>query len=303
MKANATSATASPDIRGPLMAWYAPWGRHSLPWRLTRDPYAVLVSEVMLQQTQVGRVLPYYERWLSLWPGFANLAAATAAEVIDLWAGLGYNRRALNLHRLANVVVAEHDGDLPNGAEALQSLPAIGPYTAAAIQCFAREERVVVADTNIARVIARAVFAVETAKLLPSNRVHEAAQQLLPAEGSRDHNLALMDLGAMVCSARHPACEVCPLMEACAWRRAGFPHADNAHAKSPPFEDTARFARGRIVDALRGSESVSVDDLANLLPERHAERVSEYLYALAREGMVEQHADGQWSLPGRVTAG
>src|SRR5574340_279340 len=103
MTANATSATASP-IHGPLTAWYAASGRHSLPWRLTRDPYAVLVSEVMLQQTQVDRVVPYYERWLARWPGFASLAAATPAEVIDLWAGLGYNRRALNLHRLANVV-------------------------------------------------------------------------------------------------------------------------------------------------------------------------------------------------------
>ena len=285
------------------MAWYAGAGRHALPWRLTRDPYAVLVSEIMLQQTQVGRVLPYYERWLERWPDFVSLAAATPAEVIDLWAGLGYNRRALNLHRLAGVVVAEHGGELPKEANALRLLPGVGPYTAAAIQCFASDERVVVADTNIGRVIARVVLGVESARAVQAAELHAAAESILPDLGARDHNLALMDLGATVCSARNPDCGGCPLTERCAWRRAGFPAANISRTRAAPFEETARFARGRIVDALRGCDALTAEQLSDRLPKHHAGRVSEYLFALARDGMVEQQADGLWSLPGRLRAG
>lgn len=303
MKANATSANDDPVLHDALMAWYESSGRHALPWRLTRDPYAVLISEVMLQQTQVERVLPYYERWLERWPDFASLAAATPAEVIDRWAGLGYNRRALNLHRLAGIVTAEHGGALSLDTRALLALPGVGPYTAAAVQCFVRGDRVVVSDTNISRVIARLALGAESANALPAAELHHAAETILPAEGARDHNLALMDLGAMVCSARSPVCDSCPLADRCAWRRAGFPRAVAPRSKAVAFEETARYARGRIVHALRGSEALSAQQLAAALPRRHAARVAEYLFALARDGMVEQHADGQWALPGRIRAG
>ena len=152
MPKTSTSATSDPrDLRRRLLRWYRENGRHGLPWRLTRDPYAVLVSEVMLQQTQVDRVLPYYTAWLERWPDFGALAAAPAAEVIRAWRGLGYNRRALNLHRLAAAVVQSNGGELPPGARFLLALPGIGEYTAAAVRCFAREERVAVAPAHHAR--------------------------------------------------------------------------------------------------------------------------------------------------------
>ncbi|MCZ2109645.1 MAG: A/G-specific adenine glycosylase [Dehalococcoidia bacterium] len=303
MKATAISARFDAGAHDALMQWYRANGRHSLPWRLTRDPYAVLVSEVMLQQTQVERVLPYFERWLTTWPGFTSLAAATPAEVIDLWAGLGYNRRALNLHRLARSVVTDHRGELPVDAQQLLALPGVGPYTAAAVCCFARRERMAVVDTNIARVIARALLGVEQVKAVPAKSICEGAEQILPLDDVRDHNLALMDLGAVVCAVRGPSCDRCPIARRCAWRLSGSPSTPAIRGKTIPFAETARFARGRIVDALRGIEVLETDQLAECLPERHRHRLADYLAALQHDGLIEQHPDGRWSLPGRVRAG
>ena len=283
------------------MAWYRDHGRHSLPWRLTRDPYAVLVSEIMLQQTQVDRVVPYYLRWLERWPTVEALARANPAELLREWGGLGYNRRALNLHRMAVTVCESSGARIPDDVTLLKALPGVGPYTAAAVASFAFGNTVAVADTNISRLVARLRLGVPGQKQAAPRELAASIAALLPASGARDHNLALMDLGAMVCTARRPQCDACPLARACAWRMAGFPPGATAAAPPPRerFEQTARFARGRIVDALRVRPQLEDAQLRNLLPGRHAERLDEYLAGLEHDGLIERSADAPraWTLP------
>jgi A/G-specific adenine glycosylase len=296
MPRTSTSATSEfAGFRRALSRWYRENGRHALPWRLTRDPYAILVSEVMLQQTQVDRVLPYYAAWLERWPTFGALAEASPAEVIRAWRGLGYNRRALNLHRLAVLVRDAHEGRFPEGEAALRALPGVGPYTASAILCFARDETVPVADTNIARVVARTLLGLATQRDAGAGELAAAMRDLLPSNNARGHNLALMDFGALVCTARMPACESCPVRGRCAWRAAGYPAAMASARPAPRFETTARFARGRIIDLLRDGP-LGTEALASSLPDSHARRLADYLAALQRDGMVVPAGDG-WSLP------
>jgi A/G-specific adenine glycosylase len=286
--------------RGALTAlreWYAANGRHTLPWRLTRDPYAVLVSEVMLQQTQVERVIPSWEGWLGRWPDVRALAAASPADVLRAWAGLGYNRRGLHLHRMAQAVAPL--GQVPVDVDALRALPGVGPYTARAVASFAGGVPVAVVETNVGRVLARTVHGVALRADVRPAVLQATADALLPEDGmaARDHNLALMDLGAMVCTSRAPACLRCPLTAGCAWRAAGAPPSAAAKAPAGRFEDTRRFARGRIVDALRGRDVLSEAQLKALLPAAHAVRLEEYLAGLEADGLVERVAGG-WALPG-----
>ncbi|WP_322795723.1 A/G-specific adenine glycosylase [Tepidiforma sp.] len=296
-----TATSATPEtgpIRAALAAWYADNGRHTLPWRHTRNPYAVLVSEVMLQQTQVERVLPYYTAWLERWPDFAALAAASPAAVITAWSGLGYNRRARALQAAACIVVERHGGQLPADPAQLRTIPGIGPYTAAALCSFAFDQPVPVVDTNIARVLARACLGAPAAASVRPRAIHDAAAALLPPCGARDHNLALMDLGATVCAARNPGCSACPLAEHCAWRRLGCPPPTAAPRRpAPRFETTARYARGRIIERLRGGPATK-PELAAMLPPAHRTRLGEYLAALERDGLVEPLPGDGWALPG-----
>lgn len=280
------------------MAWFAANGRHTLPWRETRDPYAVLVSEVMLQQTQVDRVRPYYDAWLARWPRIADLAAAPVADVIRAWSGLGYNRRAVYLHRTATAAMERHAGVLPTTVHDLRALPGIGPYTASAVACFAAGARVPVLDTNIARVVARALLGVANQKAASASELAAAGASFLPEEGARDHNLALMDLGALVCTSRAPTCDVCPLAANCTWRLRGKPAAVATGRPAPKFEETARFARGRIVAALREHPALPAAEIAARLPERHAAELARYLFALEADGLIEQD-DGLWQLAGQ----
>ncbi len=299
-KRTTTDALAA-SIREPLARWYREHGRHSLPWRLTRDTYAVLVSEVMLQQTQVERVVPRYARWLERWPDAAPLAAESPAEVIREWGGLGYNRRALHLHGAATALASRFQATRPGVAE-LRALPGVGPYTASAVACFAGEEHVAVVDTNIARVIARVVLGQASPRQVLARTTAIAAESLLAATGARDHNLALMDLGAMVCTVRDPGCGVCPLSQKCAWLAAGKPPGEGPIARHQPFETTARFARGRIVDALRDAPALGEDEVRSLLPPAHQSRVARYLQTLERDGLLEHH-DGRWALAGTFRGG
>lgn len=280
-----------------LLDWYAVHGRHGLPWRATRDPYAVLVSEVMLQQTQADRVAGYYGTWMARWPGFHALAAASPAEVIRTWAGLGYNRRALHLQRTAIDVEARHGGALPRSGAELMRLPGIGPYTASAVRAFAWDEAEPVLDTNIARVIARDRLGAASQRGIKPGDLTTTAAGLLPVAGGREHNLALMDLGALVCRARRPACDRCPVAATCAWRASGYPAGDARGAATPRFEDTARFARGRIVAKLRDGAATD-GDLEQALPEGHHPQVGAYLAGLERDGLALRLADGRWALPG-----
>ncbi len=201
-------------FRRKLLAWFRTAGR-DLPWRRTRDPYRILVSEFMLQQTQVSRVLDFYPSFLRRYPDLAALARATPRAVREAWDGLGYYRRAANLHRLARQVVRHHAGSVPSDPEELEKLPGIGPYTAGAVASFAFEKPAPAVDTNASRVLRR-VFGCATAK-----QVRILAGQLQPRRGKTawSFNQALMELGALVCTARAPKCPDCPVKRSCSWYR------------------------------------------------------------------------------------
>jgi A/G-specific adenine glycosylase len=241
-----------------LLAWYAEHAR-DLPWRRTSDPYAILVSEIMLQQTQVDRVAPKYLEFLERFPSLPQLAAASRAEVIRAWSPLGYNRRAVHLHVLAQRLVAENGGRLPATVEQLQALEGIGRYTAGAVACFANGQPVSVVDTNVRRVLRR-VFE----GLLPEEQTAqvdaELADEVLAKEAASAFNQALMDLGATICVARAPRCERCPVQPSCDTGRPlptslPTPIRRAAEERSPYragySSGTTRFVRGRIVESLR----------------------------------------------------
>ncbi len=210
------------DFAASVVAWQRVHGRHDLPWQRDREPYRVWISEVMLQQTQVTAVLPYYERFLARFPDVATLAAAPLDDVLRLWSGLGYYARARNLHRAAREVMRVHGGVFPRTARALEALPGIGRSTAAAIAALAFGERAAILDGNVKRVLARC-FGVEGWPGTPAvqARLWELAESLAPAREIETYTQGLMDLGAMVCTRTRPGCEACPVQEACVARRTG----------------------------------------------------------------------------------
>jgi A/G-specific adenine glycosylase len=256
------------------LAWYERV-RRPLPWRATRDPYAILVSEVMLQQTQAARVVPYYERWLERFPDAATLAGAPVRDVLAAWSGLGYNRRALALQEAARMV-AQH-----GWPERLTDLPGVGPYTAAALASFAWDVPVAAVDTNARRVIERRDGRRRTARELA-----QRAAELLPAERAAPFNQAMMELGATVCRPRRPACGVCPVRSGCASQ--GRPAAARGAGSRVRFEDTDRWARGRVLAALVNGEP---------LPALEAGRHERALAGLERDGLIVRGADGEPRLP------
>jgi A/G-specific adenine glycosylase len=204
------------DCRSNLTRWFQRHGR-DLPWRRTRDPYAVMVSEFMLQQTQVATVIPYYERWLARFPTFTALAAAAESEVLHAWQGLGYYARARNLHRAAKHVAAQHGGALPRDLDAIRALPGVGRYTAGAIASFAFDLPAPIVDANVARVLARLL---DLREPIDSTRglatLWTTAEALVPKRGARTFNSALMELGALLCTPRQPQCLLCPVRTHCA---------------------------------------------------------------------------------------
>jgi A/G-specific adenine glycosylase len=231
------------------------WGDEhlrDLPWRRTRDPWAVLVSEVMAQQTGVDRVVGYYTAFLERFPTPPDCAAAPVGDVVRAWAGLGYNRRAVHLHRCAAAVVERHGGALPRDLPALLALPGIGPYTARAVLAFAYEDEVGVVDTNVGRVIAR-----WAGRPLRPAEAQAMADDLVPAGWSWAWNQAVMELGGTVCRRRRPRCEACPARSGCVWSLRGLDVPDPADGSAgvgggqPRFEGSDRQGRGRLVDALR----------------------------------------------------
>jgi A/G-specific adenine glycosylase len=240
--------------------------RRDLPWRRTRDPWAVLVSELMLQQTQVARVLPRYRAFLLRFPTAAACAEAPVGGVVRAWAGLGYNRRAVHLHAAAVATVQRFGGELPTTLSELRSLPGVGPYTARAVLAFAYEADVGVLDTNAARVLARAV----AGERLGPARAQALADDIVPAGRGWAWNQAMLDLGALVCTRRRPRCGDCPLpgAGACAWALAAHTGADPAEGSAgvgggqSSFAGSDRQGRGRLVDALR-TGPVAVEALAD----------------------------------------
>jgi A/G-specific adenine glycosylase len=241
-------------IRRGLLDWFAVNAR-DLPWRRTRDPYAILVSEVMLQQTQVDRVIPYYERFLERFPTARDLASAATAEVIRFWSGLGYNRRAVNMQRAAQAVTETLGGEFPRSLPALRQLPGVGAYTAGAIAAFAFEQDVAFLDTNMRRVVSRVVFGEEPGAGAPDASLMAAAEALVPPGEGWAWNQALIEFGALQCTARRPACIVCPLQSVCS----AFPVMQTALSEKrrkrngtpQPFAGTNRYFRGRVVEVLR----------------------------------------------------
>ncbi|HEX2576536.1 MAG TPA: A/G-specific adenine glycosylase [Aquihabitans sp.] len=281
-----------------LLAWFAE-RRRDLPWRRTRDPWRVLVSELMLQQTQVARVVPRYEAFCDRWPTPAACAASPLGEVLEAWAGLGYNRRAVNLHRSATAVVERHGGVLPDDLVGLLALPGIGPYTARAVLAFAHERDVGVLDTNAARVLAR-----RAGRALRPTEAQAAADGVVPPGDGWAWNQAMLDLGATVCRARNPVCDACPVAAGCAWRRAGNPEPDPAVGSAGvsggqrPFDGSDRQGRGRLVAALLAGP-VPASALAEAMgwpddPER-ARRVAATLVV---DGLASATADGTHVLAG-----
>jgi A/G-specific adenine glycosylase len=234
-----------------LLSWAQREGR-DLPWRATRDPWAVLVSEMMLQQTQVARVIPVWGAFLERFPSPTACARAPLADVVTAWAGMGYNRRAVNLHRCATTIALEHGGRVPSELAQLEALPGVGPYTARAVLVFAFERAVGVVDVNAARVHARLA-----GRALTNREVQARADTATPADRAWAWNQAVLDLGATVCTKRAPACHACPLTADCGWRRIGNAGADpmdnsaRIPARQSKFQGSDRQGRGRLVDALR----------------------------------------------------
>jgi A/G-specific adenine glycosylase len=238
-----------------VLAWALP-GLRDLPWRSTRDPWPILVAEVMLQQTQAPRVVPRWQAFLARYPRPTECAAAPLGDVLRLWQGLGYPRRARNLHRAAEVICRDHDGAVPDELGSLLALPGVGPYTARAVLAFAFERDVGVVDTNTARILAR----VGGRRLGPSEAQRLADEQVPPGDGWL-WNQALIDIGARCCRPT-PTCGRCPLAPSCRWHVAGHPAPDPARGSAgvstsqPAYEGSARQARGRILAALTAGEPV-----------------------------------------------
>lgn len=226
-----------------LIAWQKQAGRHDLPWQASRDPYRVWLSEIMLQQTQVSTVIPYYQRFLDRFPNVASLASAAMDEVIALWAGLGYYARARNLHRCAQVIVSTHGGKFPQSASELAELPGIGPSTAAAIAAFSFGERAAILDGNVKRVLCR-VFAIDgfPGEKRVENKLWQLAESLLPERDIEAYTQGLMDLGATLCTRGTPHCPACPFAETCIARRQGRQRELPAARSRPPLlERTSAF--------------------------------------------------------------
>jgi A/G-specific adenine glycosylase len=283
--------------RDEVLAWFDAVGR-DLPWRRTRDPWAVLVAEIMLQQTQVARVVEPWARFLAAFPTPAALAGQPVAAAVERWAGLGYNRRAANLHRAATVIVERHDGLVPDFLAGLLALPGVGAYTARAVLVFAFERDEAVLDTNAARVAARV-----------SGRTLAArdAQAMLDAAVPRGHawawNQAVLDVGAMCCRPGVPQCGPCPFARHCRWRSEGHPQPDPAvgsaavSVRQAPL-DSDRQGRGRLVAALRLGPVPEVDLAPVMGWPQDPERAKRVVARLVAEGLVEGRA-GHYRLAGR----
>jgi A/G-specific adenine glycosylase len=286
-------------VQAAILAWYDARGR-ALPFRGTRDPYRILVSETMAQQTQIARVGPAWAAFVARFPTFAALAQASTADVLRAWQGLGYNRRALNLQRAARAVVDEHAGALPRAVGDLERLPGIGPYTARAVASIAFGEPVAAVDTNVRRVIGR-VVAGDAGALRPVE-LQRVADSFVPPDRAADWTHAVMDVGATFCRSSAPACAACPAAPWCAFRAAGAvtpgaarratsgaPLAGPQPPPRPAFETSTRWLRGRIVDRARATHADGWTSFREPIGPHPVGEVVAMLAILEREGLLERH--------------
>jgi A/G-specific adenine glycosylase len=284
----------------PVLRWYEANAR-DLPWRRAdATPWSILVSEIMLQQTPVSRVLPAHAAWISRWPDPAALAAATPADAVRQWDRLGYPRRAVRLHVSAELITAHHGGQVPASAEVLQSLPGVGSYTAAAVASFAHGRRHAVLDTNVRRVLARLVTGENLPRPAQSAAEIRLAESLLPSDGraAARWSVGVMELGALVCTAVRPRCDDCPVRGQCAWLRLGRPvmHAQRAAAR---YEGSDRQCRGRLLAILRSAAGPVPP--ASLEASWHdSGQQARALAALVDDGLVVRCPDGSLALPGEA---
>jgi A/G-specific adenine glycosylase len=281
-----------------VIAWYDDNSR-DLPWREpSASPWAVMVSEFMLQQTPVSRVLPVYEQWLERWPAPADLAAAPAGEAVRAWGRLGYPRRALRLHAAATQIVHRHDGEVPASYDDLLLLPGVGDYTAAAIASFAFGRRHVVLDTNVRRVLTRTLSGRELPATAVNRAERELAAAVLPAEDATaaTWSVAAMELGATVCVSASPRCADCPVADLCAWRAAGYPAYDGPPRRGQTYDGTDRQCRGRILALARDDEApVHRSRIEAAWPgDEQRERC---LASLVADGLLVRAGDDRYALP------
>lgn len=286
------------DLHQPVLSWYAEHQR-DLPWRRPgTSPWSVMVSEFMLQQTPVVRVLPVHEAWLERWPTPAALADEPAGEAVRAWGRLGYPRRAVRLHAAATVIRDEHGGAVPSTYEELIALPGVGDYTAAAIASFAFGRRHVVLDTNVRRVLARTLAGVEFPAPAVNKAERELATSVLPdgEDEAATWAVASMELGAMVCTAARPGCERCPVVDLCAWHAAGRPAYDGPARKVQDYAGTDRQCRGRLLAVVRDADH-SVPK-GRLDAEWHlAEQRDRALAGLLADGLLIEPEPGYFTLP------
>ncbi|RJL22548.1 A/G-specific adenine glycosylase [Bailinhaonella thermotolerans] len=287
----------------PILAWYATNAR-DLPWRRPdASPWGVLVSEIMLQQTPVVRVLPIWEEWMTRWPTPAALAAEPPGEAVRHWGRLGYPRRALRLHAAARAIVERHGGEVPAEYADLRALPGIGDYTAAAVASFAYGRRHAVLDTNVRRVLARAATGAEYPPNSLTVAERKLAESLVPLDPAVAPKwaVAVMELGALVCTARSPRCADCPISARCAWRLAGRPPHDGPARRGQRYAGTDRQCRGRLLAVLREAAGPVPK---SALDEVWADAVQREraLDGLVADGLVEPLPDGAYALPGHTVA-
>ncbi|MFJ9807835.1 A/G-specific adenine glycosylase [Streptomyces sp. NPDC101158] len=286
------------ELHGPVLAWF---DRHArdLPWRRPEaGAWGVMVSEFMLQQTPVVRVLPVYEQWLARWPRPADLAGEAPGEAVRAWGRLGYPRRALRLHAAAVAITERHGGDVPSDHGQLLALPGIGEYTAAAVASFAYGQRHAVLDTNVRRVFARAATGVQYPPNATTAAERRLARALLPEEEAKAARWAAasMELGALVCTARNEDCSRCPLADRCAWRLAGKPAHEGPARRGQTYAGTDRQVRGRLLAVLRESADPVEQAALDAVWDEPVQR-ARALDGLVADGLVEPLDGGRYRLP------
>ncbi|WP_091024864.1 A/G-specific adenine glycosylase [Nocardioides szechwanensis] len=286
------------DLHAPILRWYDETARE-LPWRgPSASAWSVMVSEFMLQQTPVARVLPVHEHWLDRWPTPADLAAEATGEAVRAWGRLGYPRRALRLHAAATAIVEHHGGEVPDSYTDLIALPGIGDYTAAAIATFAHGRRHVVLDTNVRRVLARTVGGAELPGPSVTKAERETATELLPEDPptAATWSVAVMELGALVCTATGPSCGACPVADLCAWRAAGYPAYDGPPRRAQAWAGTDRQCRGRLLAVLRDTEGAVHQSRLDAVWPDDTQRLR-CLEGLVEDRLVVRTGAGRYALP------
>ena len=269
-----------------VLAWFEA-NKRDLPWRKS-TPWGVMVSEYMLQQTPVNRVLPIWNEWLQRWPTPKDLAGAKKSDLLKAWGRLGYPRRALRLHEAATIIAKEFKNQVPNSIEELRQLPGVGEYTAAAIMAFAHKKRSLVLDVNVRRLFSRVLEGQDFPLLHITNSERESRTQLIPTD-AHTWAAATMELGALVCTSTKPKCEICPLSNSCLWRAKGFPSSHNAKKRVQQWHGTDRQCRGVVIEFLRNHPKATKNSLSIVWED--SSQLEKCLESLINDGLIQkEHA-------------